>query len=116
MDMMFADTPLLYIREYIALLGVAVITAGAVRSLYQLYVLLVYRSYDLSIIRLQFGRCVLLGLEFMVGADIIGSLVAPDYYNLGMLAIIVLVRTVLSYFLHYDLEAITPSQRKKMNV
>ena len=115
MDMMFADTPLLYIREYIALLGVAVITAGAVRSLYQLYLLLMYRSYDLSIIRLQFGRCVLLGLEFMVGADIIGSLVTPDYYNLGMLAIIVLVRTVLSYFLHYDLEAITPSQRKKMN-
>lgn len=115
MDMLFADMPLLYMREAIALLGVAVIVAGAMRSFYQLYLLLAYRSYDLSIIRLQFGKCVLLGLEFMVGADIIGSLVAPDYYNLGMLAIIVLVRTVLSYFLYYDLEAITPAQRKKLH-
>lgn len=115
MDMMFADTPLLYIREYIALLGVAVITAGSLRSLYQLYVLLVHRRLDLNGIRLQFGTTVLLGLEFMVGADIIGSLVAPDYYNLGLLAIIVLVRTVLSYFLHIELEAVTPQQRKKMS-
>ncbi len=112
MDMLFSDMPLLYIREVIAMLGVTVITAGALRSLYQLYMLLCHEQFDTNYIRLQFGNTVLLGLEFMVGADIIGSLVMPDYYNLGLLAIIVVVRTVLSYFLHIELHT---APAKKMN-
>jgi uncharacterized membrane protein len=74
--------------------------------------LIIYNKFSTDYIRLQFGESVILGLEFMVGADIIGSLIAPDYYNLGMLAIIVGVRTVLSYFLSRELRDLTPVQRK----
>jgi uncharacterized membrane protein len=112
--MMFFDPYLLYIREAIAMIGVVVITAGALRSLYQLYQFVTYEDYDASYIRLQFGDSVILGLEFMVGADIVGSLVQPNYYNLGLLAILVLVRTVLSYFLNLELEALKPRQRQAM--
>lgn len=73
-----------------------------------------YGTFNANYVRLQFGNSVILGLEFMVGADIIGSLVAPDYYNLGLLAIIVLVRTILSYFLNIELEALTPRQRQSI--
>jgi uncharacterized membrane protein len=48
----------------------------------------------------------------MVGADIVGSLVQPDYYNLGLLAILVVIRTVLSYFLNLELAMLTPQQRQ----
>ncbi len=112
MDMMFLDTPLLYIREGIATIGVVVITAGALRSIHQLYMLVFHQKFDASYIRLQFGNSVILGLEFMVGADILGSLVAPDYYKLGLLAIIVVIRTILSYFLNLELRALTPKQRE----
>jgi uncharacterized membrane protein len=112
MDMLLFDMPLLYIREAIATIGVVVICAGALRAIYQLYMLVTQQILDANYIRLQFGNSVILGLEFMVGADIIGSLVAPDYYNLGLLAIIVLVRTFLSYFLNIELEALTPKQRQ----
>ena len=112
--MLFFATPLLYIRGFIAAIGVAVITAGAFRSVYQLCLLVLYGTYNANYVRLQFGNSVVLGLEFMVGADIIGSLVAPDYYNLGLLAIIVLVRTILSYFLNIELEALTPRQRQSI--
>ncbi len=74
--------------------------------------LVVHEALTTNYIRLQFGDSVILGLEFMVGADIVGSLVAPDYYNLGLLAIIVLIRTVLTYFLSLELKELTPSQRK----
>lgn len=112
MDMLFFDVPLLYIREFIALIGIAVITLGAVRSVYQLFMLIFHKEFDTNQIRLQFGDSIILGLEFMVGADILGSLVAPDYYNLGLLAIIVVIRTFLSYFLRLELKGLTPQQRE----
>lgn len=109
--MIYFDQFLPYVREFIAMIGVVVITAGAVRSVYQLLQLVMYNSVSSSYIRLEFGDSVILGLEFMVGADIVGSMVSPDYYNLGLLAILVLVRTILSYFLNLELIALTPKQR-----
>lgn len=106
--MLFLDTSLLYIKEFISLLGVFVIILGTVRSLYQLYQMLMGKDVTSSYIRWQFGESVILGLEFMVAADIIGSLVEPDYYNLGLLAILVAIRTVLSYFLNMELATLTP--------
>lgn len=114
MTWLLQDNVLLYIRELIGMIGVIVISAGALRSVYQLFMLVMYERFDTNYIRLQFGDCVILGLEFMVGADIIGSLVAPDYYNLGMLAIIVVIRTILSYFLSRELDDLTPQQRKAL--
>jgi uncharacterized membrane protein len=112
--MLFFDTALLYIKDFIATIGVAVITFGALRSLNQLSQMITTKSVDANHIRLQFGNSVILGLEFMVGADIVGSLVQPDYYNLGLLAILVLIRTILSYFLNIELAALTPQQRQAL--
>lgn len=112
--MIYFDTFLPYIREFIATIGVVVITIGAVRSVYQLLMLVTDKKISSNYIRLQFGDSVILGLEFMVGADIVGSLAAPDYYNLGLLAILVLVRTILSYFLNMELVALTPQQRQAL--
>jgi uncharacterized membrane protein len=112
--MILSDTLLLSIKTGIATIGVIVIVVGAVRSLYHLFFMIVRANYNLNYIRLQFGNSVMLGLEFMVGADIVGSLIEPDYYNLGLLAILVLIRTVLSYFLTKELDALTPQQRQAL--
>ncbi len=109
--MLFFDKILLYLKDFIGWIGVLVIAFGALRSLYQLFILIIHKDFNTNPVRLQFGNSVILGLEFMVGADIIGSLIEPDYYNLGLLAILVLIRTVLSYFLNKELEALTPQQR-----
>ncbi len=106
------NTILLNLRTYIRFIGVVVITVAAVRSVYQLFMLLFFRTLSTNYIRLQFGYSVILGMEFMVGADIIGSLADPDYYSLGLLGMLVLIRTVLSYFLSKELEALSPKQRQ----
>ncbi len=106
--MMLAEQLLYILREGIGFVGVAVITWGAARASYQLYMYIMYHAFDTDTIRLQFGESILLGLEFMVAADIIWSLIAPDYYNLGLLAIIVAIRSVLSYFLSRELEQRAP--------
>lgn len=112
--MFFLDQFLLIARETISLMGVLVIIAGALRSVYQILYQLTQRTFLPNVIRYEFGISVILGLEFMVGADIIGSLIQPDYYNLGMLAIIVLIRTVLSYFLNMELAALTPREKSTL--
>lgn len=112
--MLFLDQLILYIKEFIATIGVLVILTGAVRGLYQLIMAIARQAYSSNYIRLQFGNAVILGLEFMVGADIVGSLVKPDYYNLGLLAILVVIRTILSYFLNLELAGLTPGQQEEL--
>lgn len=55
------------------------------------------------------GRAILLSLEFLVAADIIGTVaVEPTLYNLGVLGIIVLIRTFLSFALEAEINGHWP--------
>ncbi|HEY0997159.1 MAG TPA: DUF1622 domain-containing protein [Gemmatimonadaceae bacterium] len=63
-------------------------------------------------LRANLGRAILLGLEFLVAADIIGTVaVAPSFRNLGILAIIVAVRTFLSFSLELEINGRWPWQQ-----
>jgi uncharacterized membrane protein len=94
--------------------GVAVIAIGAVvasglfvRGLRSQPFAKAYRIYRLSL-----GRAIILGLEFLVAADIIRTVaVSPSFENVGVLALIVLVRTFLSFALEVELEGRWPWQR-----
>jgi uncharacterized membrane protein len=55
-------------------------------------------------VRLQLARWMLLGLEFLLAADILRSTVSPTWNELGQLAAVVVIRTVLDYFLMRDIE------------
>jgi uncharacterized membrane protein len=62
--------------------------------------------------RANLGRAILLGLELLVAADIIGTVaVTPSFSNLGILAAIVLIRTFLSVALEVEIEGRWPWQR-----
>src|SRR5262245_50387633 len=52
----------------------------------------------------RFGMWLLLALEFELAADIIRSVIAPTWQEIGELAAIAVVRTFLNYFLEKDLE------------
>jgi uncharacterized membrane protein len=67
-----------------------------------------YRPYRESI-----GRAILLGLELLVGGDIIRTVAAsPTFDSVGMLALIVVIRTFLSFSLQAKLEGRWPWQRQ----
>ena len=62
--------------------------------------------------RANLGRGILLGLELLVAADIIGTIaVTPTFRSLGVLALIVLIRTFLSFSLEVEIEGRWPWQR-----
>jgi uncharacterized membrane protein len=53
---------------------------------------------------LRLGVWLLLGLEFELAADIVRSVISPEWADIGQLAAIAVVRTFLNYFLEKDLE------------
>lgn len=64
--------------------------------------------------RQRLGRGILLGLEFLVAADIIHTVaVELTFTTVGVLAIVVLVRTFLSFTLDVELTGRWPWQEKK---
>jgi uncharacterized membrane protein len=63
-------------------------------------------------LRASLGRAILLALELLVIADIIGTLVLdPTLQALGVLAVIVALRTFLSFVLELDVSGRWPWQR-----
>lgn len=74
--------------------------AGAEPSFYRLY-------------RQLLGRSILLGLELLVAADIIRTVaVAPTFETVGVLALIVLIRTFLSFSLELEITGRWPWQEE----
>ncbi|NJL39206.1 MAG: DUF1622 domain-containing protein [Leptolyngbyaceae cyanobacterium RM2_2_4] len=55
------------------------------------------------LLRLRLGSWLALALEFQLGADILSTIVAPTFEELGKLAVIALIRTFLNYFLSREL-------------
>ena len=64
--------------------------------------------------RANLGRGILLGLEFLVGADIIATVTAPlTWESVGMLGAIVVIRTILSFSLETEIEGVAPWRRRE---
>ena len=52
----------------------------------------------------RFGMWLILGLEFMLAADIVRTAISPTWQQTGQLAAIALIRTFLNYFLEKDID------------
>lgn len=66
-----------------------------------------------SRVRAYFGRGILLGLETLVAADLIRTVaVQPTLENVAVLALIVLVRTLLSFSLDVEIEGVLPWRKR----
>jgi uncharacterized membrane protein len=59
---------------------------------------------------LRYARWLVAGLTFQLAADIIETSIAPDWDDVGRLAVIAVIRTFLNYFLEKDLTDMRESQ------
>ena len=67
-------------------------------------------------LRLYLGRSIVLGLELLIAADIIHSVaIAPTFASVGVLGLIVLVRTFLSWSLEVEINGEWPWQRSRFH-
>ena len=101
------------------LAGVAVLVIGSVlafvRSIVSLFRLrngpVAYRH-----LRLYLGRSIVVGLELLIAADIVRSVaIDPTFTSIGVLGLIVLVRTFLSWSLEVEINGEWPWQRSRLH-
>jgi len=85
-------------------IGAIVIGVGVIIAIYQFAAH--YRNEqagNFNRVRLTLGKYLALALEFQLGADIIGTAIAPTWEQIGKLGAIALIRTALNYFLTKEL-------------
>jgi uncharacterized membrane protein len=103
------------LAKLIELAGVAIILIGIVLAT-GLFLTEGFGSKDWKAAydryRSNLGRGILLGLELLVGADIISTITAPlTFESVGLLAGIVVIRTFLSFSLETEIEGCWPWER-----
>ncbi len=116
MDWQLIHTILFIIQRSISFVGVLIILSGVIVSLtqYSIYFFsgeISKHGSKINTIRLTLGRTLILGLEFIVAADLIGTTTTPDYYAVGILGIIVVIRTLLSFSLNRELMGLSKEKQ-----
>jgi len=92
---------------FLELLGIAVILIFAIYATgYHIYLLATRRlaKNQFQAYRLQLAHGILLGLEFLVAADIIKTVaIELTFSSVAILAIIILIRTFLSFAIEFEM-------------
>ncbi|MEE9242894.1 MAG: DUF1622 domain-containing protein [Mycobacterium sp.] len=84
--------------------GAIVIMIGAVVAIVKFAVALTQRNINqFSAVRLSLARFLVLGLEFQLAADVLRTAISPTFEEIGKLAAIATIRTVLNYFLNREI-------------
>ena len=83
------------------------IAVGAIEALYR--IVLRYTPHTGAVIPrkaiwVSFATWLLLALEFELAADVLETAISPTWNDVGMLASIAGIRTVLNFFLEKDIE------------
>ena len=67
-------------------------------------------------LRRNLGRCILVGLEVLIIADIVRTIVVDaTFESVTVLALIVLIRIVLSFSLEVEIDGFWPWNRERVN-
>lgn len=107
------------IKLLISLFGTITILIGAVIAIYR-YVLYrfihVAAQSNLNTIRLDLARTIILGLEFFIASDVIETTITPDFQSLGILCVLVIIRTILNLSLHREVKELSSIPDSGVNI
>jgi uncharacterized membrane protein len=114
-DLETLDALLILVKHLLSLFGSLVILTGSLFVVSQfLYRLINSRHHQLlnfDVARLGLTRSIILGLEFIIAADVVQTTKTPDYYAVGILASLALIRAFLNYSLNKDLTNLSQRER-----
>lgn len=112
------DMTLLSIKSIVSVIGTFIILVGVAVSAYRFIELRFSHktSWDMNTIRRELGLTIVLGLEFIIAADVIETTTTPDYYSLGILGSIVLIRTFLTFSLSREISTLAPKPQVVQNL
>ncbi|PKL64815.1 MAG: hypothetical protein CVV32_06990 [Methanomicrobiales archaeon HGW-Methanomicrobiales-3] len=91
------------IRFFALILGMAgavLIIYGGLKAIVKVLLLEIRKGlYTYNSVRRELTDKIVFGLEFLIAADILTTVIAPTQEELINLAVVVVIRTILGYFL-----------------
>ena len=99
------------VAHAVGFIGVLIMAYGGLRSGGMFLFCVLKRQDHLANIRIELATHLALGLEFLVGKDIIETIIEPSWEDLGKLAAIVTLRTIVTIFLSWELKDLQPSKK-----
>lgn len=95
-----------YIAEFavhtLELIGIAIIVIGSVKAV--VLVVSRLRSKKPVNVVISLGRALSLALEFKMGAEIINTVIVRDLGELGILAVVIIIRALLAVLIHWEMK------------
>ena len=84
------------------LIGVLIIIIGSAKALVHLgHSLIRHRAINIVI---ELGKTLALALEFKMGAEIIKTVIVHDLSELAVLGIVILIRALLAFLIHWEMK------------
>lgn len=102
-----------WLKLGVEVIGAVVIGVGIVVATVLCLRAIVTRQESFTAIRLNLARYLALALEFQLGADILGTAVAPTWERIGQLGAVAVIRTGLNYFLHREMREGTRIEKEE---
>ncbi len=103
-----------FFAKFLEGIGALVITIGVFYSLANyLYHLFRRQISAFNHLKQGIGKTILLGLEILIAGDIVATIITkPSLEEVGILGMIILIRTFLSLSLHVEVDGRFPWQEK----
>lgn len=106
------------IKLLISTCGTLIILIGALIAIYRyaLYRFINSVKANLNNIRLDLARTIILALEFFIASDVIETTITPDFQSLGILCVLVIIRTILNFSLHKEVKELSTIPGSGVNI
>ena len=95
-----------FIAEFVVysleFVGIVIIVVGSVKALIQICQKVTKKQPTNVMISL--GKALSLSLEFKMGAEIINTVIIRDLQELGVLAIVIIIRALLAVLIHWEMK------------
>ena len=85
------------------LIGILIILIGAYKSIIRLFLNLRHTPHKTNIV-ISLGKALALALEFKMGAEIVKTVIVRDLGELGILAIVIVIRAALAVLIHWEMK------------
>ena len=83
-------------------IGIIIIVIGSIKSLIHLgHGLIRHRAINIVI---ELGKTLALALEFKMGAEIIKTVIVHDLKELAVLGIVIAIRALLAFLIHWEMK------------
>jgi uncharacterized membrane protein len=103
------------LHELFSWFGIIIISAGVFKAVVLLIKQVMAKKDSSSAYyqaRMTLCQSIVFGLEFMVAADVVKTMLVPDQKNIILLGGLVLIRTFLSYALSMELAQLKKESKK----